>query len=157
MASRIASLLTSPWLALAFRLYIGGVFIFASMNKVIYPAEFAETIASYQLVPYWGVNFSAAVLPWLEMVCGVLLVLGVRVKSAALIISLLLVAFTLAIAVNLARGTPIGCGCFSSLEDEMSLMTLLRDLIWLGMSLHVFFWDRIYQLERSFMVAFKET
>jgi len=153
----VRALLASPWLALAFRLYIGGVFVFASMNKVIYPAEFAETIASYQILPYWSVNAAAAVLPWLEMVCGVLLFLGVRVKAAALLIAAMLGVFTVAIAVNLARGTPIGCGCFSSLEDEMSLMTLVRDIVWLAMTLHIYRFDARLQLERSFMVAFQET
>lgn len=153
----LAPLLSSPWLALVLRLYIGGVFIFASMNKVVYPAEFAETIASYQIVPYWGVNATAAVLPWLEMVCGVLLLLGVRVKAAAAVISVMLAAFTVAIAINLIRGTPISCGCFSSLEDEMSLMTLLRDVIWLAMSLHVYRFDKLFQLERNFLIAFQET
>lgn len=154
---RLAALFASPWLALVFRLYIGGVFIFASMNKVVYPAEFAETIANYQMLPFWGVNIAAAVLPWLEMVCGILLVIGVRVKAAALCIAAMLIMFTVAIAVNLVKGTPIGCGCFSSLEDEMSLMTLLRDVIWLAMTWHVYCFDKYFQLERSFMVAFRET
>ena len=84
---RIMNLAASPWLALLFRLYIGSVFIYASMSKIIYTGEFAENIAAYQILPWWLVNFTAAVLPWMEIICGVLLIIGVRVKSAALCIA----------------------------------------------------------------------
>ena len=69
----IARLLTHPALALAFRLYIGGLFVYAAMYKINYAAEFATTIASYRIVPWWGVNAVAVFMPWLELVAGVLL------------------------------------------------------------------------------------
>ena len=152
----LRALLTSPWLALVFRLYVGGVFIYASMNKISYTAEFADTIASYQILPYWGVNLTAAALPWLELLSGAMLIIGVRAKAAALTIGAMLLVFCIAIAVNLLRGTPIGCGCFTSLEEDMSIMTLVRDLIWLCMTAHVYFYDTRFQLERRFLVALKE-
>ena len=61
---------THPLVALAFRLYLGGLFVYASLYKINYTAEFAETIASYQLVPYWGVNLLAVILPWIELISG---------------------------------------------------------------------------------------
>jgi len=96
------------------------VFIYASMYKINYPGEFAETIASYQLVPYWAVNLMALIMPWSELVSGVLLVLGVRTKSAAAVIGGLLVLFSLAILITLMRGIPIGCGCFTSVEEPLA-------------------------------------
>ena len=154
--SRLKTILTHPLLALALRLYMGGVFLYASMGKITYTGEFANTIASYSILPYWLVNFTAVVLPWIELICGILLLAGIRVKTAALSIIAMLAVFASAIGVNLLRGTPIGCGCFSSLEDAMSLMTLLRDLIWLGMTLHVFYYDRWFQLERKLLLSIKE-
>ncbi len=145
-----------PWLAFAFRLYIGGVFVYASMAKISYPAEFANNIASYQLLPYWAVNVMAVFLPWFELCAGVLLILGVRLKAVALAASGMLVVFAVAIAINLLRDTPMGCGCFTSSEEQISLYTLLRDLIWLGMALHVYRFDRSFQLERHFLLAVKE-
>jgi uncharacterized membrane protein YphA (DoxX/SURF4 family) len=72
----------NPWLALCFRVYLGGLFIYASIYKINYPAEFAETIASYQIVPYYLVNIMAVVLPWMELVSGTLLLAGIRPRAA---------------------------------------------------------------------------
>jgi uncharacterized membrane protein YphA (DoxX/SURF4 family) len=139
--------LAHPWLGLLLRVYVGGVFIYASMYKINYPGEFAETIASYQLLPYWAINITALVMPWLELVSGVLLILGVRTKSAAALIGGMLILFSLAILVTLLRGIPIGCGCFTSVEDPLGWGTLWRDLIWLGMTLQVYFFPSALQLE----------
>jgi len=73
--------LVHPWVGLLLRIYLGGLFIYASMYKINYPGEFAETIASYQLLPFWAVNVTALIMPWVELVIGVLLVLGVRTKA----------------------------------------------------------------------------
>jgi len=153
---KLRVLLEHPALAFVFRLYLAGVFIYASMAKISYPAEFANNIASYQLLPYWAVNFMAVFLPWFELVSGILLALGVRTKAAAVAVAGMLAVFTVAIVVNLLRGTPMGCGCFSSAEDQISWVTLVRDLIWLAMALHVYRYDRALQLERSFLLAIKE-
>jgi uncharacterized membrane protein YphA (DoxX/SURF4 family) len=139
--------LTHPWLGLLLRVYVGGVFIYASMYKINYPGEFAETIASYQLLPYWAINITALVMPWLELVSGALLILGVRTKSAAAVIGGMLILFSLAILVALLRGIPIGCGCFTSVEDPLGWDTLWRDLIWLAMTLQVYFYPSALQLE----------
>lgn len=151
MIALLRKILTHPWLALAFRLYIGGLFVYAAMYKINYAAEFSETIASYRLVPYWAVNALAVFMPWTEIICGALLILGVRVKSASAIITAMLGVFTLAIAVNLFRGAPISCGCFKTIEDPISWWTVLRDLSWIAMTLHVFRYDSVFQTDQLFL------
>lgn len=148
--------LTHRYLAFVFRLYIAGIFIYASMYKINYTAEFAETIASYQIVPYWGVSILAVVLPWIELICGILLFAGIRVRSAIAILSFLLLAFTIGIYINLISGSPISCGCFHTIGESISWRTVARDLIWLGMSIHIFFFDRIFQLGQRFSFTLKE-
>lgn len=144
------------WLALGFRLYLGGVFVYASLYKIGFAAEFAETVASYQLVPALAVNLVALVLPWLELICGAMLVAGVRVRTVSAMLAGLLLAFSLAVTVNLLRGTPIDCGCFHALEEPMTWLTLGRDLAWLGMAMHVFFFDSPLALERRYQSTLKE-
>jgi uncharacterized membrane protein YphA (DoxX/SURF4 family) len=155
-SARWTSLLTHPLLALAFRLYLGGLFIYASLYKINYTAEFAETIASYQMVPYWGVNLMAVILPWIELVSGILLVVGLRTRTVSVVVGFLLLLFTVGIVYNLLLGSEISCGCFQSLEDPISLWTVFRDLIWLAMAVHVFFFDRAFQVERRYLPAIGE-
>lgn len=154
--ARWTNLLTHPLLALAFRLYLGGLFIYASLYKINYTAEFAETIASYQMVPYWGVNLMAVILPWIELVSGILLVIGLRTRTVAAVVGFLLLLFTVGIVYNLLLGSEISCGCFQSLEDPISLWTVFRDLIWLAMAAHVFFFDRAFQVEHRYLPAIGE-
>jgi uncharacterized membrane protein YphA (DoxX/SURF4 family) len=148
--------LTSKYLALVFRLYLGGLFIYASMYKINYAGEFVESIASYQLVPYPVVNLMALVMPWLELICGILLIAGIRSKSAVTVIAGLLVMFSVAVLVTLIRDIPIGCGCFSSVEDPMSIASLFRDLAWLAMSIHVYFFDSVLHLDRRAIMSIKD-
>ncbi|NSW86231.1 MAG: DoxX family membrane protein [Syntrophobacteraceae bacterium] len=148
--------LTHPYLALLLRLYIGGLFIYASMYKINYAAEFAETIASYQIVPYWLVNPMAVFLPWTELVGGLLLFSGFRARSAAVLIGFLLLLFSVAVLVNLLRDAPISCGCFQTLGEKMTWKTLARDIIWLAMVIHVYCFDRLFHLEERFSLTLKE-
>ena len=150
MKNPLVRLLTHEYVALALRLYIGGLFIYASMYKISYTAEFAETIASYQLVPYWAVNVLSVFMPWFELVCGVLLIIGFRAKTAVVLIGGMLVMFTVAVVVNLMRDSPIPCGCFSSVEDPISWWTVVRDLIWVAMTVHIYYFDKILHLENHF-------
>jgi uncharacterized membrane protein YphA (DoxX/SURF4 family) len=149
-------LITHRYLALGFRLYLAGLFIYASMYKINYTAEFAETIATYQMVPYWLVNAMAVGLPWAELICSILLFVGIRVRSCAVLFCGLLLIFTLAILVSLVREAPISCGCFHTLGDTISWWTLLRDLIWLSMTIHVILFDRSLHLDRKFTLIAKE-
>ncbi len=155
MIAGFMKLLTHPWPALAFRLYIGGLFVYAAMYKINYAAEFSATIASYRLAPYWAVNAMAVFMPWTEIICGTLLILGLRVKSAAALVTALLTVFTLAIIINLLRNAPISCGCFHTIEDPISWWTVLRDLTWIAMTLHVYHFDAILRIDQLFIGKLK--
>ncbi|NJB66377.1 putative membrane protein YphA (DoxX/SURF4 family) [Desulfobaculum xiamenense] len=137
-------------LALVFRLYLGGLFIYASIYKIMYPAVFAQSVANYQLVPEMFVGLMAVTLPWMELVCGVLLVVGVRGRSACVMIAAMLTVFMLALVWALVMDIPIGCGCFDSQEAEVGWRTVLRDLGWLLMAAHVYFRDSLFHLENRF-------
>ncbi len=147
---------THRYLALVLRLCIGGIFIYASMYKINYPGEFAETIAGYQIVPYWAVNISAVVLPWVELISGVLLITGIRARSAAVIIGLLLIMFAIAMFINLVRDVPISCGCFHGVGEKISWWTLTRDIIWVIMTIHILLFDKAFHLEKRFSLTLKE-
>ena len=149
MPTKLKAVMTHPYLALVLRLYIAGLFVYAGMVKINYTAEFAETIASYRMVPYWGVHPMAITMPWIELIVGIMLVCGIRVRSAIAVTGAFLVMFTVGIAVNLIWKAPIDCGCFHTLGDTISWKTLMRDLTWIAMAVHVYCYDRIFRLERK--------
>ena len=67
------SILSHPYFSLVSRVILGLTFVFAAVEKISYPEEFAVAIQAYQIVPMQYINIIALILPWLELVCGVLL------------------------------------------------------------------------------------
>ena len=127
--------LLHPRLTLLFRLILGVTFVLAALPKLADPPSLAKAIWAYQLVPALVLNPMALELPWLELVCGLALLAGIWVRAAALWVGALLLAFSLALAVNLAQHRPIDCGCFGAAgpRTEVERLTdmrrdLLRDL-----------------------------
>ena len=66
----VKKILTSEYLALVLRIFIGLIFIYASLSKITDPAIFAENVANYRIIPNLGINLVAIVLPWLELSAG---------------------------------------------------------------------------------------
>lgn len=150
----IRNWLSHPNLAFVARVVLGCVFIYASLDKIRHPELFAEAVYNYQLSPEVGVNLVAIWLPWLEFWCGVLLVLGLWVRGGILILSGLMVVFLAALGINLARGLDIHCGCFTTQgTDPMTLLTLLRDSLFLILALYLFWLYQIRDVETRFSIA----
>ncbi len=96
------------------RLVVGGIFIYASLDKLQHPQAFAQVIHHYRMVPYALLHPFAAFLPVLEFIVGAALVLGIKQRGAALILLLLNLVFMVAISSALYRGLDISCGCFNT-------------------------------------------
>jgi len=127
--------------AIAARLILGGVFIYASWDKIFHPAAFAEAVFNYQILPFQLINLMALILPWLELILGVLLLSGIWVSGAALGVNLLMVMFLAAIIFNTARGLNISCGCFSTKTTASGLSgwIVLRDVFFFSLSAYLLF------------------
>src|SRR5512134_1048086 len=96
------------------RLFLGGIFAYASFDKILHPVAFAEIVYNYQALPDLLVNLAALLLPWIELLVGVSLILGIWLPGAVLIGNLLLMVFFGTLLFNMARGLDIDCGCFTA-------------------------------------------
>jgi uncharacterized membrane protein YphA (DoxX/SURF4 family) len=119
------------------RLVMAGVFIYASIDKIIHPGLFAETVYNYQVLPGYLVNLTALILPWLELILGACLLTNRWMAGASALAAMLLALFVGMIIFNLARGLDISCGCFSAAPDDdpITMLTLARDMLFLIFSL----------------------
>ena len=128
-----------PLLFTAGRILLGGVFIWASWDKIIDPAAFAQAIANYQIVPATIGNPVALILPWVELACGTCLILNRWTRGSALVTAALMVVFMSALGYNIYRGIDVNCGCFTLDETAPGSMWLylVRDAVFLAMAIGV--------------------
>ncbi len=99
------------------RLVVGLVFIMAALDKIQNPDPFAHSIINYNMVPFEVVNLMALVLPWMELLIGTALVLGIWMRTGAALAGALLVMFIGAVSAAMIQGLNINCGCFSQTGD----------------------------------------
>jgi putative oxidoreductase len=121
--------ITDRYLYLLIRFFIGGLFIYAGLGKIMAPFEFAVTIGSYNLVPTRLIGLVAATLPWIEVLAGLGVILVVRTKACSLIISSLLAVFILILILTYLRGMDIDCGCFPGVDRKIGPLVIIEDLL----------------------------
>ncbi len=99
---------------------LGAVFVYASLDKIVHPREFAKIVYRYRLLgPSASIgvlppNLLAVTLPWIEAVAGLLLVVGAWRREAAGVAAALLVVFLGAVGYVLLMGIDVThCGCFT--------------------------------------------
>ena len=121
------------------RVGLGALFLYAGVIKIITPAAFAGSIANYQVLPYAGNYLAAAVLPWIEVICGALLVTGWRTRSAAALVALMNAFFIILLFSTVARGLDIDCGCFKQGGDKTTAWTaIFRDTMFMVAAVFVY-------------------
>ena len=94
------------------RLFLGIVLIWAGATKVGHPLTAQRAVQAYEIFPDGLANTIGLALPFLEIILGALLVLGLFTRPVAIVSTLLMVAFIIGIAQAWARGLTIDCGCF---------------------------------------------
>jgi uncharacterized membrane protein YphA (DoxX/SURF4 family) len=124
---------------LIFRLIVGGVFIWAGISKIADPLSFAQNVRNYQLVGPALSFLTAIFLPWVELIAGMWIIIGIYPRSSALLISCLLMFFILLVLITMARGLDVDCGCFGTFSRRADWQLIAEDSLWLALSLALLF------------------
>ena len=151
--SLLKRLLTSEYLALVLRIYVGYFFLYASVGKIPYPAQFAEAIANYRIIPYAVLNLGAVILPWIEFVAGLFLIIGFRLRASVILIALLLVVFDIMILVNMYWGAPISCGCYDTVGEPIGWKKVSENALMLVFCFQIYLFDKPMLLGRLGFVS----
>lgn len=122
------------------RIVLGALFIYASLDKLANPSEFAKIIYYYRILPPGYENLFAIFLPWIELFTGLFLIVDKFSKGGLFIYSSLIIIYILALLQAQIRGLDISCGCFSvesSTTSEIWLRIVL-DIVMLFFSINLY-------------------
>ncbi len=119
-----------PIALLVLRIALGLIFIVAGGFKIGHAAEFAQEIAAFRLLPPPLIAPLALLLPFLEVMLGAYLAIGLFARASAWVAALLLLVFDLAIASAVVRGLHLHCGCFGPNDQTVTTWTeVARDAV----------------------------
>jgi len=134
------------------RLALGGIFIYAGYSKIFLPnlilrpwfalrfslstnfANFALQVDSYKILSPGAVNFVAHTLPFTEIVLGLLLLIGWRLRIWATLSTLLILGFLAAVSRAYLLHMNINCGCFAT-PEPLTGWTVVRDALFAALAL----------------------
>ena len=145
------------------RRILGDVFVYMGLSKALRPMDFLKLLRQYEVIEsHILLDFIAAVLPWFEVLCGLLLLSGIAVRGTACLALVMLVAFTLAVlnralAIHSAKAIPFcairfDCGCGAG--EVIICQKLLENAFLILLSAVLFtsrvnLWCLRYELVRS--------
>jgi uncharacterized membrane protein YphA (DoxX/SURF4 family) len=126
------------------RLVLGGIFVYAGFSKLLLPnthlwpmfvlrfsvsmniSIFAQQVESYKMISPETSRWVAHALPFLEIVLGLLLLIGWRLRIWAAAITVIMVGFLAVVTRAYLLHMDINCGCFGT-PEKLTGMTVVRD------------------------------
>jgi uncharacterized membrane protein YphA (DoxX/SURF4 family) len=131
------------------RLLLGGAFVYANATKLVRADEVARLIYGYRILHPDLVNLAGIAFPWVELIPGALLVIGILPRSAATLLGGLLGVFIGAAALVMMRHIDIECGCFLPLVgDRVDWIMIVRNAILILLALQVMVWPTSFLARR---------
>ena len=128
-------------IALLCRVILGVILVYASIDKIVHPEEFAKSIGNYNVLPFGLENLLGIILPVLELLVGSCLILGIMLDGSAIITAGMMTVFIIALSQAMIRGIDINCGCFKvTVENgghQVGIRRIIEDFLFLGMSIMI--------------------
>jgi len=94
------------------RLGLAGVWLVSGALKAVDLNQTVVAVRAYDVLPRAAVDVVAAMLPFVEIGFGLLLLFGIGTRLVALLSAVLLLVFIAGVTQAWARGLSIDCGCF---------------------------------------------
>jgi uncharacterized membrane protein YphA (DoxX/SURF4 family) len=125
-------------LVFVFRLLLAGIFLLGSISKLVdIPRYSVQAVYNFGILPA-GLAIPLGIsLPFLELLCGLGLLLGILIRLSALGSGLMSIAFFIAKAIVLWQGRDIDCGCFGGISSLLVSVSIFLDVPMLFLSLIV--------------------
>ncbi|PKL86626.1 MAG: hypothetical protein CVV22_00610 [Ignavibacteriae bacterium HGW-Ignavibacteriae-1] len=131
------------------RIIVGYIFLTYGIGKIANPTLFVSEIANYDMVPNFSLNMIAMILPWVETICGVLLITGVKVRANSVITASMMFVFVIAVISAMARGLDINCGCSSTNPQKVGFPKLIENLVLFAISIfNIYFPKSRFSLDK---------
>ncbi len=140
------SLFSNRYSLLVLRLIVGGIFVYASFDKLFNQEAFSKAIYNYQFLPEFFINIFAIVIPYIELFSGLLLLAGIFKRGSSFMISVLLIMFIISLSQAYAKGLDINCACFSlenSGQKSDILWRIAEDILLLISSITIYINSKI--------------
>jgi uncharacterized membrane protein YphA (DoxX/SURF4 family) len=134
------------------RLVLGAIFIYAGYAKIFLPnrnlwpffilkfsvsmnlSNFAVQVEAFKLLPAWGVQFVAHTLPFTEIILGLLVLIGWRLRIWAPLLTVIMLGFFVVVLRAYLLHMDINCGCFAT-PQPINLQKVLEDAALSGLAL----------------------
>lgn len=116
------------WFRHTLRVFIGGIFLWAGIEKAINPAAFANAIIQYRLTSEHAAAGLALYLPWLEIAVAAAILSRKLYLGGLALVGLMLTIFVGALASAAYRGLDISCGCFGGNGQREIISALILDI-----------------------------
>jgi putative oxidoreductase len=120
---------------------VGGLFVYAGAVKALDPVQFGLDIDNFKILPWFVSVRLAFFLPWLEILCGLAVILRFLYRGGLSILTLAVLVFIGATVAAKVRGLDITCGCFGHASQhwsfaqhmaiDLAIFVALAALLWI--------------------------
>jgi putative oxidoreductase len=125
------------------RIAMGLLFIYSGLFKVLDPESFGNVISLYDISPEILVPYAAIIFSFIELLIGLLLLFGFKIKASSFLSIILMIFWIIIISISVFRGKSFDCGCFElkqfGIAEEIGLPIVFRDIVFLCILLLIFY------------------
>lgn len=142
----IMSKFSHPYINLGLRIVVGGIFILSAVSKLLTHTKFVEIVREYDLLPDVLASTYGNTLPWVELIVGVYLLLGIFRRPSVMVVFLMSISFMVANISSLVEGEEHCGDCFGDVITLTANQAVILDVFILLAALMLIFPSKAKQM-----------